>query len=162
MSLFNIFENLKITGKFWKKIAPYISGYMLVFIFALLGVWIAYGVDKNLMAGFTLFNFFPGWLRFVCLDLVASALMAIPLGIIGGFFISWDNEIHYPAYIHSLIHDFDLKCIECSNGIEPPEDTWVSIQSDIECEKCGALMTITIVEGQLKKMILKEHGRYHY
>jgi len=115
MSLFNIFENLKITGKFWKKIAPYISGYMLVFIFALLGVWIAYGVDKNLMAGFTLFNFFPGWLRFVCLDLVASALMAIPLGIIVGFFISWDNEIHYPAYIHSLIHDFDLKCIECSN-----------------------------------------------
>ena len=161
MSYFNIFENLRLTGKFWRNVAPYISGYLLVFIFILFGVWIAYGVDKNLMAGFTLFNFFPGWLRFVCLDLIASALIGIPLGIIAGFFISTANDSLHEDYIGNLRDRLEIKCIDCSNEIKPQGD-FTSGQLDIRCPDCRALMTITIEEGQFKKLILKKHGIYNY
>ncbi len=160
MSYFNIFENLKLTGKFWRNVAPYISGYVLVFILFWFGIEL-YGTVRNIMPGFTLFNFFPGWLRFACLDLIASALIGIPFGIIAGFFISTANDYYHEDYIGDLRDGLEIECIDCSNEIKP-QGSFTSGQLDIECEKCGALMRITIEEGRLKKLILKEHGKYHY
>ncbi|WP_276935434.1 hypothetical protein [Ferroplasma acidiphilum] len=154
-------ENLKLTGKSWKGIAPYISGYVLVFILFWFGIEI-YGTVRNIMPGFTLFSFFPGWLRFVCLDLIASALIGIPFGIIVGFGISTANDSYQRNNIKYFIDDLEIKCIDCFKEIELDGSVCVSGQTDIICEKCGALMTITTEEDKIKKLILKEHGRYHY
>jgi len=156
MSLFNIFENLKLTGKFWRRIGPYISGYLLAFILAFLVVGIIYVFDRTLIAGFTLFSFLPGWLRFVCLDLIASALIGIPFGIIAGFLISQSIQDYNINYLRNRLK---IECIECSKSIEPQEGIWASGQLDIRC-KCGALMTATIEEGQLKKLVLTESRKY--
>ena len=172
MSFFSIFENLKLTGKFWKRVAPYISIYLLAFVFSLLGVWIAYVVNKNLMAGFTLFSFFPGWLRFFCFDLIASALIGIPVGIflgfpipaldyhsIGNYILKLVDEKYYIEY---LMDNLKIKCIDCFTEIYLDGGVCVSGQTDVRCKECNALMTITTEEGQLKKLILKEHRKYHY
>ena len=151
MSWISIFENLRFNGKFFRSIAPYISGYFLAFILILLGIWIAYCLDKYLIVGFTLFSYFPSWLRFVCLDLIASSLIAIPFGIIAGFFIS----MAYENFIEGLREDLTVECIECSNTIKP-QGMWLSGQTDIRCKKCGALMTISIEEGRFRKLSLKE------
>lgn len=155
MSLISVFENLRFNGKFLKNIIPYISGYFLAFIFILLGIWIAYGLDKYLIVGFTLFSYFPSWLRFVCLDLIASSLIAIPFGVITGFFISMVNESYHYNYLEELRKDLTVECIECSKTIKP-QGMWMNGQTDIRCEKCGALMTIFVEEGRFKKLSLKE------
>ena len=59
MSVFSIFENLRFNGRFWRNVLPYIYGYLLMFILICLGVCIVYGLDANLMQGFTLFTYFP-------------------------------------------------------------------------------------------------------
>ena len=155
MSVFSIFENLRFNGRFWRNVWPYISGYLLMFIFSLLGVWIAYGLDANLMQGFTLFTYFPSWLRFVCLNLITSFLIAIPLGIIAGFFISMSYNDLRGYILESIREELKINCIECSNQIMP-QGTWFNGQTDIRCNKCGCLMTITIEESRFKKLILKE------
>lgn len=155
MSWISIFENLRFNGKFWRNIAPYISGYFLAFIFIFLGIWIIYGLDKYLIAGFTLFGYFPNWLRFVCLDLIASSLIAIPFGIIAGFFISMSNESYHYNFLVGLREELTVECVECSKAIKP-QGIWLNGQTDIRCEKCGALMTISIEEGRFKKLSLKE------
>ena len=155
MSWISIFENLRFNGKFWRNIAPYVSGYLLVFIFILLGVWIAYGLDKYLMVGFTLFIYFPSWLRFVCLDLIVSSLIGIPFGIIAGFFISVANENHHIRYLDYISERLKVNCIDCSNEIVP-QGMWMTGQTDIRCKKCGALMAVNIEEGKFKKLSLKE------
>lgn len=164
-------ENLKLTGKFWRHVAPYISIYLLAFVFSLLVVGIVYGVDKNLMSGFTLFSFFPGWLRFFCFDLIVSALIGIPVGIFFGFLISASdysshrediqklvNEKHYIEYLKG---ELKIKCIDCLTEIMLDGSVCVSGQTDIRCETCGALMTITIEEGKIKKLILKKSWKYN-
>jgi ribosomal protein S27E len=154
MSLISVFENLRFNGKFLKNIMPYISGYFLAFIFILIGIWLAYGLDKYLMAGFTLFSYFPSWLRFVCLDLIASSLIAIPFGVVTGFFISMVNESYHYSYIEDLRTNLSVECIECSKTIKP-QGMWINGQTDIICRNCGALMTIFVEEGRFKKLILK-------
>jgi len=171
MSLFSFVENLKLTGKSWKSIAPYISIYLLAFILVLPVVGIAYGVDKHLITGFTLFNFFPGWLRFFCFDLIASALIGIPVGIFFGFLISASDYSSHREYIQKLVRDnnyieylmdnLKIKCIDCSTEIELDGGLCVSGQTDIRCPNCRALMTITIEEGQITKLMLKKAGIYN-
>lgn len=163
-------ENLKLTEKSWKSIAPYISGYLVAFISILLIIEII-GIVGNIMSGFTLFSFLPGWLRFFCFDLIASALIGIPAGIIGGFLISAFDYYFLRNYILKLVHDenyieylkkdLKIKCIDCFNAIELDGGVCVSGQTDIRCKKCGALMTITIEEGKIKKLILKKSGIYN-
>ena len=136
---------------------PYIYGYLLMFILICLGVCIVYGLDANLMQGFTLFTYFPSWLRFVCLNLITSLLIAIPLGIIAGFFISVSNSDLHGYFLESTREELKINCIECSNQIIP-QGTWFNGQTDIRCNKCRCLMTITIEEGGFKKLVLKEPG----
>lgn len=159
MSWLSIFENLKLSGKFWKGISPYVSGFFLFFLIILIVLTFVMGIKSNLMSGFTLFTYFPYWLRFVLLDLIASALIAIPFGVVVGFFISIANGDFYSMYYSELRSELKIKCIECGNEITPQGD-WISGEIDIRCEICDALMRLIIEEGRFKKLVLKEGTKY--
>jgi ribosomal protein S27E len=52
-----------------------------------------------------------------------------------------------------------VRCIECGNTITlDPGTYWDVSDTDIRCDKCKALITITLERGLLKKASLKEAG----
>ncbi len=110
---------------------------------------------RNIMSGFSLYAYLPGWIRFVIMDLIASALLAFPSGIVAGFFISISIEDFHDRYIEKLRNILEIRCIECYNTIRP-QGTWSSGDVDIRCGECEALMTLTIEESKFKKLVLKQ------
>lgn len=153
MSLFSVFENLKLSEKFWRNLAPYISGYFLSFISIFFFFLIVVSLNVHLMQGFALFAYFPYWLRLICLDLIASSLLSIPSGVVIGYLISWATY----GFFEYLRDNLMINCICCSEELYI-KGIWIDGQTDIRCDKCGTLMAITIEEVRIKKLTLKELG----
>ncbi len=118
---------------------------------------IVYAFGNNLMSGFLLFTSFPYWLRFVILDLISSALIAIPLGIIVGLMFAVGGDGFHNERLEYLESNFTIKCIECSTTIKP-QSIGIDGQIDIRCQKCDALMTLTMEDGNFKKLTLNKSG----
>ena len=159
MSLGSIVENLnlQLSGKLGKAIVPYVSGYFLFYILIFFIIVIAESI-RNITSGFSLYVYLPGWIRFTILDLISSALLSFPLGIVAGFFISISYEDFNRKNREFLREHLSIKCIECSNTIVP-QGEWFSGDVDIRCGVCEALMTLTLEESKFKKLVLRQGSK---
>ncbi|MCL6090336.1 MAG: hypothetical protein M1393_04775 [Candidatus Thermoplasmatota archaeon] len=110
-----------------------------------------------LLNGFTLFNYFPYWLRIIILIFVTIGIINIPISILAFFSIS-DTGAGVDTYSRERL---TINCIECKNEIKPPGE-WLDGEIDVRCRKCEALMTLTIENGRFKKLALKQATKYRY
>lgn len=106
-----------------------------------------------LLNGFTMFNYFPYWLRIIILIFIAVGVINIPISILAFFSIS-DSGTDVDIYSRERL---TINCIECNNEIHPQGD-WPNGEADVRCRKCYALMTLTLENGRFKKLILKKVG----
>lgn len=161
MSVNSIIENLnlRLSGKFGKAVTPYVSGYLLFYVllfFIIIPIVEAIG---NIMSGFSLYVYLPDWMRFIILDLISSALLSFPFGIVAGFFISLSTGDLNGEYREILREKLSVECIECSNAIKP-QGEWFSGDIDIRCGVCEALMTLTIEDSNFKRLALKQPSKF--
>ena len=109
-----------------------------------------------LLNGFSLFEYFPYWLRIVLLIFITIGLISIPVSLLAFFsYFGSSSHVDYQSYSRSQLM---IRCIECNNEIRPQGD-WVTGETDIRCVKCGALMMLTIADGKFNKLILKQTRR---
>lgn len=188
MKLFSLFGelNIKLTDRFLKKVTDFVGAYVLIWLIIeicfwfILGVvdlfgWIMYLVSPyfdpalgitpptsagfiNLIPfinGFTLFMYFPNWLRIILMAYISIAVISIPLTIF--VYIYFSSK--YSDSEYSLRQELKIRCIECKNKIEVPGG-WINGEADIRCVKCGALMTLTLENGEFKRLILKQATKY--
>ena len=110
---------------------------------------------KPFMNGFTLFMYFPNWLRIILMTYISVAVISIPITIFA--YIYFSNE--YSGIEDTLREDLKIRCIECKNKLGVPGE-WLNGETDIRCGKCGALMTLTLENGRFKRLILKQPTKY--
>jgi ribosomal protein S27E len=65
----------------------------------------------------------------------------------------------YSKNKYALRKELKIHCIECKNKVDVP-GIWLSGETDIRCVKCGALMTLTLENGEFKRLILKQATKY--
>ncbi|MCL5786072.1 MAG: hypothetical protein M1151_05350 [Candidatus Thermoplasmatota archaeon] len=86
--------DLNISGKFWKVFIDVVTVYFLIWIiilpFALLfmGLMVIGGKLPNPMEGFSLFQYFPYWLRFLLFAYIVAGIFAFPFTIMAGVAVS--------------------------------------------------------------------------
>ena len=188
MGLFSIFGdlNIKASDGLSKKITEVIELYVFVWLFILSIFWGVLGLigfvlcmgylgellhDQligitppsftgfmyltTLIKGFTLFMYLPSWIRILLVTYISVSVISIPITIlIYAFFSNKNSKTEDPLRKPLKIH-----CIECKNKIEVPGE-WLNGEIDIRCVKCGSLMTLTLEDGEFRRLILKQATKY--
>lgn len=188
MGLFSIFGdlNIKASDGLLKKLTEVIELYVFVWLFILiifwavlvfigLVLWIGYlgklsydqliGITPpsftgfmyltTLIKGFTLFMYLPSWIRILLVTYISVFVISIPITIlIYAFFSNKNSKTEDP-----LRKPLKIRCVECKNKIEVPID-WLNGETDIRCAKCRSLMTLTLENGEFKRLILKQATKY--
>ncbi len=188
MKFFSVFGdlNINITDSFLKKVTDLVGLYVLIWliieviVLLILGfvelyeliIYVvkfsfdpAFGITPpssaniiNLMPlinGFTLFTFFPNWLRIILMTYIFVAVINIPITIF--LYISFSSK--YSGSEYTSRKELKIHCIECKNKIGVP-GSWLNGEIDIRCAKCGALMTLTLEDGEFKRLTLKQATKY--
>ena len=188
MKFFSIFGdlNLKITDSFLKKVSDLVGLYVFfwliieIIFWLILGIldlfaWIIYLAEslfnsdfgiappssagfinlKPFISGFTLFMYFPNWLRIILMSYISVAVISIPITI----FVYVYFSIEYSGIEDTSREELKIHCIECKNKLGVPGE-WLNGETDLRCGKCGALMTLTLENGELKRLILKQPTKY--
>ena len=55
-------------------------------------------------------------------------------------------------------YDPTINCAGCNKSIYLPVTYWNVEEGDVTCDKCGALQSVSFIQGELKKIILKKAG----
>lgn len=188
MRFFSLFGdlNLKITDSFLKKVSDLVGVYVVIWLtieiifWIFLGildslVWIiysavssfgpAFGITppssagfinlKPFINGFTLFMYFPNWLRIILMSYISVAVISIPITILVYIYFSME----YSGIEGTSREELKIHCIECKNKLGVPGE-WLNGETDLRCGKCGALMTLTLENGEFKRLILKQPTKY--
>lgn len=54
-----------------------------------------------------------------------------------------------------------FNCSQCNSSMELDMGYNNVEEADVNCEKCGAVMTVKIQNGSLKKIVLKYSTKFH-
>lgn len=188
MKFFSVFGdlNIKITDGFLKKVTDLVGLYVLIWLIVEVIVLIILGITElsgliiyllklsfdpvfgitppssanfiNLMPlinGFTLFTFFPNWLRIILMTYISVAVINIPITIF--LYIRFSSK--YSGSEYTSRKELKIHCIECKNKIGVP-GSWLNGEIDIRCVKCGALMTLTLEDGEFNRLTLKQATKH--
>ncbi len=167
MSILSVFGELKIklTDQFKRSILYAIGVYFFSWLILQIFFWIFAGLIwvislimggkpfslTPLLYGFTLFPYFPYWLRIILLVYIAVAVINVPIAIFLIMFLDLNTSVSEYSESRNNIQIF---CVECRNPIKVPGD-WLNGTTDIRCWKCHSLMSLTLENGRFKALILK-------
>lgn len=168
MSFFSIFDNLniRVSRSFKDNIANAIGTFSFVWIVIQVFIWFIIGASvffdilggtsvfasfKFFINGFTLFEYFPDWFRIILLVYIFGAVISIPFTVLFIVYFSYDSDVRNGYNRDNL----KINCIDCERPVSP-SGQWLNVERDIRCGHCGALMTLTLEDGRVRKLTLKQ------
>jgi hypothetical protein len=66
-------------------------------------------------------------------------------------YFSYDSDIKNGYHRDNL----KINCIDCERPVSP-SGQWLNVKKDIRCGRCGALMTLTLEDGRVRKLTIKQ------